>query len=324
MSCVDTKGSIDIIAPAEDLNVIDKEFIFDSAYSKGDVRRYGIFPNKAVSGKHLNDVLYLANQGLPIQFPKGYYDTSIVLKKSSNISLHFDEVILGGGFQIIDENGENSQYIKITGTLTILDKLFIRRSNNISFDDVFLMSDTIQNMHRQKNRGVSIYAGSKNIRFNSLTINDTGGEPKEFFKYTAAALQVHGWKNNPENILINSLSINNAGRTALYLTGNNHQINKVQVFNFGLGSNENMFGLDDASPGEETEFSAVWINRCNSCEIDSLVINSIYNKGRYSLRLDEGKYHEPTFINNIRISNKAKKLLIKDDKLTNILVKHEY
>jgi hypothetical protein len=85
-----------------------------------------------------------------------------------------------------------------------------------------------------------------------------------------------------------------------------------------------MFGLDDASPGEETEFSAVWINRCNSCEIDSLIINSTYNKGRYSLRLEEGKYHEPTFINNIQLSSKTKELPIKDDKLTNILVKHEF
>lgn len=324
ISCVDTKEIIDIIGPTETLNVVDGEFVIDSTYAKGDVRRYGIFPNKAVSGKHLNNVLYLANQGLPIQFPKGYYDTSIVLKKASNISLQFDEVILGGGFQIIDDNGEDSQFIKITGTLTILDKLFIRQSNNISFDDVLLTSDTIQNSFKQKNRGVSIYAGSKNIKFNSLTINETGGEPTEFFKYTAAALQVHGWKNNPENILINSLSINNAGRTALYLTGNNHQIKKAQVSNFGLGNNENMFGLDDASPGEETEFTAVWINRCNSCEIDSLSINSTFNKGKYSLRLDEGKYHEPTFINNIQLNNKAKELPIKDDKLTNILVKHEY
>lgn len=324
MSCVDTKGSIDIIAPAEDFNVIDKEFIFDSAYTKGDVRRYGIFPNKPVSGEHLNNVLYLANQGLPIQFPKGYYDTSIVLKKASNISLHFGEVILGGGFQIIDEDNQESQFIKITGTLTILDKLFIRQSNNISFEDVLLISDTIQNIYKQKNRGVSIYAGSNNVKFNSLTISDTGGEPTEFFKYTAAALQIHGWKNNPENILVNILSLNNAGRTAFYLTGNNHQFNKVTVSNFGLGSNENMFGLDDASPGEEKEFAAVWINRCNSCEIDSLSINSTFNKGKYSLRLDEGKYHEPTFVNNIQFNNNGKQLPIKDDKLTNILVKHEY
>jgi hypothetical protein len=324
ISCVDTKESVDIINPTENLNVGDSEFIIDSTYAKGDVRRYGIFPNKAVSGKHLNNVLYLANQGLPILFPKGYYDTSIVLKKASNISLQFDEAVLGGGFQIIDEDNQESQYIKISGTLTILDKIFIRQSNNISFDGVILTSDTIQNIYKQKNRGVSIYAGSKNIKFNSLTINDTGGEPKEFFKYTAAAFQVHGWKNNPENILINSLSINNAGRTALYLTGNNHQIYKALVSNFGLGSNKNMFGLDDASPGEETEFAAVWINRCNSCEIDSLAIHSTFNEGMYSLRLDEGKYHEPTFINNIRIDNKAKELPIKDDKLTNILVKHEY
>ena len=324
ISCVDNVERMNIVDPIENHSIDDKVFIVNSKHSKGDVRRYGVFPNEDVSPKHLNNVLYLANQGLPIYFPKGYYNITIALKKSSNVSLQFDEVILGGGFQIIDDGNQASQSIKISGILTILDKLFIRGSNNISFDKVFLMSDTAQNSFKQKNRGVSIYAGSKNIRFKSLTINDTGGEPNEFFKYTAAALQVHGWNNNPENILINSLSINNAERTALYLTGNNHQIYKAQVYNFGLGSNENMFGLDDASPGEEMEFSAVWINRCNSCEIDSLVINSTNNKGDYSLRLDEGKYHEPTFINNIKINNKAKELPIEDDKLTNILVKHEY
>jgi hypothetical protein len=324
ISCVDTEESIGIIEPTENRNVVDSEFIIDSTYTKGDVRRYGVFPSKDVSTKYLNNVLYLANQGLPIYFPKGYYNTSIVLKKNSNVTMQFDEVVLGGGFQIIDEDNQASHFIKITGILTILDKLFIRQSNNISFDDVILISDTIQNSFNQKNRGVSIYVGSKNIKFNSLTIIDTGGDPTEYFKFTAAALQVHGWNNNPENILINHLNIKNTARTAIYLTGNNHQINNVTVSNFGLGSNENMFGLDDASSREEIEFSAVWINRCNSCEIDSLTINSTYNKGQYSLRLDEGKYHEPTYINNIQLNNKAKELPIKDDKLTNILVKHEY
>lgn len=324
ISCLDNTEPINIIEPKENLKVVDSEFVIDSTYTKGDVRRYGIFPNKGVSVKHLNNVLHLANQGLPIYFPKGYYNTSIVLKKASNISLHFDEVILGGELQIIDEDNQASQFVKITGTLTILDKLFIRQSNNISFDDLFLVSDSIRNIYKQKNRGVSIYAGSKNIKFNTLTINDTGGDPTGFFKYTAASLQVHGWNNNPENILINRLSINNAGRTALYLTGSDHQINKATISDFGLGSNQNMFGLDDARPGEETEFAAVWINRCNGCIIDSLLINTIYNKGQYSLRLDEGIYHEPTFINNIKLNNKAKDLPIKDDELTNILVKHEY
>jgi len=92
-----------------------------------------------------------------------------------------------------------------------------------------------------------------------------------------------------------------------------------------LGSNENMFGLDDAKTGEETVFSALWINKCNNCEIDSLDIYSTTpNKRGYSLRLDEGRYHEPTFINNIRMNGIAKQLPIFDDQLTNILVKNEY
>ena len=85
-----------------------------------------------------------------------------------------------------------------------------------------------------------------------------------------------------------------------------------------------MFGLEDASPGEEKEFTGAWINRCNDCVIDTLAINSNTIFGKYSLRLDEGVYHEPTFINNIHFGAKAKELIIKDDELTNILVKNEY
>ena len=58
--------------------------------------------------------------------------------------------------------------------------------------------------------------------------------------------------------------------------------------------------------------------------IDSLEINQTSKKGINSIRLDEGKYHKPTFINHIKIADKAKLLKIADHQLTNVLVKNEY
>jgi len=279
-----------------------------------------VYPNQPISQKKLSNILALAKEGLPIIFPKGEYKTNLVLNNTSNVSFVFQEATINGAISILD----GSSKLKFDGQLTVLDKLFIRKSNNILFDRLIIKTDTVLNIYHKKNRGVSIYAGSKNISFDYLKIEDTGGLPEGFYKYTAAALQIHGWNNNPEQVNINKLEINNSGRTALYITGNGHQIEKALINNFGIESPKNMFGLEDASPGEEKEFTGVWINRCNDCVIDTLAINSNTIFGKYSLRLDEGVYHEPTFINNIHFGAKAKELTIKDDELTNILVKNEH
>ena len=111
-------------------------------------------------------MLSLANQGLPIYFPPGYYNTSISLENTSSVTIKFDEVILAGHLQITN----NSERIKINGSVTILDKLFIVQSRDISFEKVIVKSNQTQNIYEQKNRGVSIYAGSKNIKFDSLSL----------------------------------------------------------------------------------------------------------------------------------------------------------
>ena len=214
--------------------------------------------------------------------------------------------------------------IAINGELTVLDKVFVRKSNNISFDTINIKTDTTLNIYKTKNKGVSIYSGSNLLFFNKLSIINTGGQLDDTYKYTASALQIHGWNNNPENLTINHLSIFNADRTAVYITGNNHKIIKTEIINFGLGTNKNMQGLEDADLGEEKEFSGVWINKCSDCTFDTISISNKFKKGNYSLRLDQGIYEKPTFIYNVRISEEAKNLEILADKLTNILVKNEY
>jgi len=320
LSCKKTKVLDEMQLPKIDNSINDSKYVVNKTYKKGDVRRYGVYPNQPIIQKNLSNIIALASEGLPMTYPKGVYKTSLVFNKISHINFIFKEAIFSGGISILD----GSSKLKFDGQLTVLDKLFIRKSNNILFDRLIIKTDTVLNVYHKKNRGVSIYAGSKKVSFNCLKIEDTGGTSEEFYKYTAASLQIHGWNNNPEQVYVNKLEINKSGRTALYITGKGHQIEKVIINNFGLGSAKNMFGLEDASAGEEKEFSGAWINRCNDCVIDTLEIISNTDFGKYSLRLHEGLYHEPTFINNVHFKNKAKELSIDDDELTNILVKNEY
>lgn len=319
ISCQEIENN-DILTPIINLEIDDSDYILNKKFSKGDSRRYGLFPNRVVSQKELLNIITLAERGLPITFISGRYDTDMTLNKVSNVNFIFKNVILNGSINIT--NGSNK--IKLGGKLTVLDKVFIKESANIIFDTLLVESDTIKNKYNKKNRGVSIYAGSKNIKFKSLKIVDTGGDSDDFYTHSAAALQIHGWNNNPENIQINSLEINNSARTALYITGANHKIKKVDITNFGTGSAKNMFGLEDAKPKEETEFTGLWMNKCDNCEIDSLSIDNTKLGATYSLRLDEGVYHKPSFINNINFKNEAIEMTIKDNILTNILVKNEY
>lgn len=308
------------LEPQKNINIVDDNYIVDTLYTIGDARRYGIYPNQKISQSNLKRIIDLSSKGLTVRFPKGYYDTSIMLDSVTNVSFVFDNATIAGA--VVIRNKSNK--IRLGGNITILDRLFVKNASHIVFDTLTVKTDTIQSLNKKENRGVSLYAGTKNLSITKLSIYNTGGTEDSFYKYTAAALQIHGWNNNPRNIFIKTLEIINADRTGLYITGSGHKINKAIITNFGLGSSKNMFGLEDAASGEEREFSGAWINRCNNCEIDSLIVNSTLKKGNYSLRLDEGKYHEPTFIYNVRLENNARNLPIKDDELTNILVKNEF
>lgn len=303
----------------------DSEYVRNFSFKVGDVRRYGVYPDSIMNQYNLKNVILLSSKGIEMTFPKGVYKTDINLKGVKNLKFIFKNSILCGALNITEKDSILSENLILNGKLKILDKLFIRNSSNVKFDSIILTNNININLRNKKNRGVSIYVNSKNIEFNYIQINDSGGEPNDYFKYTAASLQVHGWQKNPSNLRIKELEINNASRSGLYLTGSNHKITKVTINNFGIGSNKNMFGLEDAKPGEEKKFTGAWINQCNNSNIDTLVVNYTHNnKSLNSLKFGEGKYIKPTFINNIRLENDAKHLNVIDSKLTNILVKNEF
>lgn len=323
ISCENTEKKTGVI----DIPMSDKEdprLVLNDTFATGDVRRYGIFPNTLMDRSTLNEILEMATGGPQLYFAEGHYPIDISIEGLSNISMYFDNASLGGALIIIDNDNKESSNIVINGNLTVLDKIFIRKSNTIFFENIEVKSDTLNNVYHKRNRGVSIYVGSKDVNFKTLEISDTGGDEDAFFGHVAAALQVHGWDNNPSNLSIDHLRIINAARSAMYLTGFNHKIKKIEIANFGLGNDLNMLGLEDAKAGDEKAFSGVWINKCNDCVIDSLTIRNDRFKKGYSIHFGMGNYAKPTFINNLQFVGGAKKMDLKDDPLTNILVKSAF
>lgn len=300
----------------------DQNYVIAPEFKKGDIRRYGISPEIQFSNKQWERVLELAQKDIPITFNKGTYYGNLIFKGVDSINIHFNDVTITGGLQIIDDKGKSSQNIALLGQLTVLDKVFIRQSSAIRFNKLQIVSDTVNNIYRKKNRGLSIYAGSKRITVDTLLIQDTGGSKDDFYTLSAAAMQVHGYNDNPEEISIKYLKIINAARSGLYLTGNNHKIQRIEIENFGFGSNDNMFGLEDAKPNAQKKFSGTWFNKCNDCTIDTLSILAYPSNKTFSAKFGLGVYSKPCIINNITFTNYAKKLPIEDDILTNVLVKH--
>lgn len=319
-SCFSCQKETPKISTQKKQKIEEATFVVNASYKKGDTRRYGVFPDTIVNNTYLKNINTLIKNSVPVTFSKGSYALNLDLNGLQNVSIFFDNATINGRISIIDVNNTASKNIHLKGNLTVLDKIFIRKSSDIVFENVIVKSDTINALTKNKNRGVSVYAGSKNIRFNTLKIKETGGDKSDFFKYTAAAFQVHGWNNNPDNITIENLTLVNSSRTAAYITGKNHSIKNIDIKGYGSGSSKNMFGLEDAKENTQKIFTGLWINKCNNCTFNSVKVVT-KNSKTFALKLGLGKSNEPTIINNLTLDIPYKDELILDSKLTNVLVK---
>jgi hypothetical protein len=318
---VETRES-EICLPKPSDNLDDKAYIKNMNFPYGDVRRYGIFPETLVPQKELQKLLRLAQQGVPLLFPSGYYPINLRMEGATDISIQFENVELGGELVIIELENRSSSRIALKGRLKVLDRVFMRHSGDILLDTLLIHSDEKRNIHGNKNRGLSIYAGSRNIGIDYLEVFDTGGESTKYYQYVAAAVQLHGWNNNPRNVRIRELRIRNTGRSGLYLTGYGHRIEMVEVLGFGSGSNKQVAGLDDAPPGSTGSFSGVWLNKCENCDIDTVRISNHSSKDQVHLRLGPGEAFKPAIIHNLLLSARTSKIKIEDSELTNVIIKN--
>ncbi len=318
-----------LITPLNNSNNINEaEYVIDSSYSLGDVRRYGIFPNIEI-GNHqkykknkINVILDLAESGQEITFPTGHYNTNLILKGREDVNIHFNNVSFSGQIQIIeDELGKESRNINLLGTLKTYNKFFSRKSQNISIDTLIIASDTLKNNYNKRSLGCNIYGGTKHLNIKKLIVEDLGSGD-EYYKFSVAALQIHGWDNNPEYINISEAIIEKSDRHGVYITGNNNSIDKLLIKKVGLGTINYNNGLEDAETEELKFISALWMNKLNNSKISNVTIDCRNSKANYTVNFDEGSSGEPTVIDYLQIINNDSNIKMLPNDLTNIVVRH--
>ncbi|MDV7137582.1 hypothetical protein R3X28_01775 [Maribacter sp. TH_r10] len=293
----------------------DSIWVKNTSYNYGDIRRYG-FQDKHLLKEQIDSIIDIGSSGVDISFPKGLYPINFVLENKKNLNIHFNSSIIAGKLSIVNTNNVN-----ITGEIEILDQLFLKNSSNISFNEVSLRTDKINNLHKRANRGVNIYSGSKDITMNELSIEESGGDDV-FFQYSQAALMIHGFQDTPKRVIIKHILIKNSKRTGAYISGSSHYIGKIKVNNYGLSKNkDNIKPVEKASIGEEKIFSGVWMNRSENNRIDTLVINNQMGYGTYSIILDESQGYVPNLIGEISITDGNDYTV---DLNSNTLVMHEF
>lgn len=300
----------------------DSAWVLNPSFEEGDVRRYGVFPDSTLSSKLINKVLDLGENGMPLHFPKGLYKTDLIIKGRKGISFYFDDAKFSGAIQIIDDTDKTkSKDIAFTGALSSYSKFFTRNSTNIKIDTLKLISDSLINPFGRRNLGCSIYAGTKNISITSLHVEDLGSGDK-YYKFSHAALQIHGWKNNPENVTIQNVDIKRSDRHGAYVTGDGHFIKNLKISKVGLGDFKDVYGLEDALESEIDTTAALWLNRCTNSRFEKVNITT-NSKADYSVIFDEGSSGSPTIIDTLTINNKAN-IKYKANDLTNIVVRHYF
>ena len=305
----------------------EDNYVLDSIYNIGDSRRYGVYPDSINNKLHpktgkslIQSLLDLTEKNsLTINFVKGYYGLNLIFDSRKNITLHFDEAEFNL-LHITNENGEQSTNISLKGSLILFDRLGTYHSNNIKIDSVTIKSNTEKSLPKSKSQGCHIYKGTDNLHIKYLKVEDlASGSIK--YQNNHAALAIDGLRENPTNITIDEVYIDSSDRHGAYITGSNNVFKKIVINKYAQGTTEFMSGMQDSVNGEERVLSGLWVNRCNNCIFNEVIIYTKNSKSAMPLKLDEGIIREPTFINILKLDVPYKDDLVLDDLFTNILVK---
>lgn len=307
------------LPPRRKAEVNDTDYVKFGNYRKGDVRRYGVFPDSTTRAGIVDSLLDLGSKGQPLNFPQGTYRLNLVFRGRTDIDIAFDSCVIEGRMDIDHNDGLRSERLRFRGDLTLMDRLFIRQSSDLYFDTLRVRSPMLKKAPR--NRGVNIYAGSERISFGLLRVSDTGGHGEKREEFTAAAIQLHGWNDNPAYVRVGHLQVVNSPRTGAYITGKGHRFGRISIDGFGLGTPDNMRPLDDAPAGSERNFAGLWLNKCDDCWFGAVVIRTAPAPGLRSLKLNLGRPDQPTIIEKLVLAGGATQMTVEDDPKTNILVK---
>jgi hypothetical protein len=306
---------------------LEHKYVVNDSFKIGDVRRYGIkiggndkkhpFTKKST----IESILEMASETeTELFFPEGYYNFSLIIKGLSNVTIKSQNAEFSGPIYIIDdENKKKSSDITIKGHIKTYYKLFLRNSQDIEIDSITIESNPTKNSSKIAAMGCDIYSGVKYVYIKNLIIKGLGDSEK-YHGLTRAALQVHGWNNNPEEVLIDNVEIESS-RHGIYLTGVNNTINRIKINAFGTGKIEEVRDLEDSNKGETQMITGFWINRCNNCNINNLIINTKNSKGKYAVWLDGGAIAKQSIIEKIELVGGNKKLDVFAEEDTNVVVR---
>jgi hypothetical protein len=308
----------------------DSKYVLDDSYPFGDARRYGVTAEDARKGhpqtgkNRLTTALDIAEiSGEEISFPSGYYGMNLTLDNRENLKLKFDN----SEFHLIhitqiNDSLKKPKNIKIGGTLIVYERLGLTEAQNIELDSVIIKSDISKNLRNTRSKGCHIYHGCKNIKINYLEIEDFGSGDKSY-QYNHAALAIDGWNNNPENVQIKKVHIKSTDRHGIYITGKDHLIDEVIIDKFGVGSSVDMAPMQDAEKGEETEFKALWVNKCYDSFIEKITINEQDSKGKYTAHFDYGDKSKPFTIGVFKVINDNPKISILEEDPNGVIIEQQ-
>ena len=310
------------VVPERKIKLNEAEFVVNNQFEKGDVRRYGLMPDSIVHPKVIENILNLAESGLSITFPKGLYKTSLIFKGRQHIHILSQDASFSGQIQIIEADDKTaSSHITIKGKITTYNKFFSRFSNDISIDTLYIATDVSKNDAGKRSLGCSIYAGTKNLDIKKLVVEDLGSGD-DYYQFSLAALQLHGWNNNPQNVTIDEAIIEKSDRHGAYITGRNHHIKSLIIKQVGLGTVSNHNGLEDADSDEVAVISSLWINKCQDSRFTNVTIDCSNSQPQFTVNFDEGNSSEPTIIDYLVIKNNPKEIQLLPNDLTNCVVRH--
>ncbi len=317
-SCISTSNE-----PQNNNSVLvdDAVYVVHDSFAIGDVRRYGVFPDKPINAEAMTQLYQIADLGITILFPQGFYDTDLIIKGKSRLNFKFHDASFSGQIQIIENENQPSQHIILKGKLTTYSKFFTRKSHNIAIDTLIIGTDTLKNKFGKRSLGCSIYAGTKNMHIKKLVVEDLGSGD-DYYRFSLAAIQLHGWNNNPQNITIDEAIVEKSDRHGVYITGKNHQINNLAIKQVGLGSITNHNGLEDADAHEIALVSSLWINKCHDSRFTNVIIDCAGSKPQFTVNFDEGIASEPTIIDYLTIKNNTSSIQLLPNDLTNVVVRH--
>lgn len=324
ISCLEeNKQNIDV-SKKNQFNHTD--YVIDDSFIESDVRRYGltlnntnkIHPKSGIS--FLETVLYIAEKtNIEMVFQKGYYNANLVLNKSKDLNLRFNESEFSLVHIVKQDSISTPKNITLKGTLICYASLGIVESSDIEIDSIILKTNLRKNLWGKRNTGAHIYKGAKDIKINYIEIEDTGSGD-EFYKNAHAALVIDGATNQPENVQIKKVHIKSTDRHGIYITGKDHLIGDVIIEKFGVGSADGMSPMQDAQPGEEKEFKALWINKCYVSFIENIEINEKDSKAKYTAHFDAGDKTRPFTIGNFKVINDNPKINILEEENNGVFI----